>query len=249
MRKHRHCFIVGAQRSGTTYLYRILDSHPEIYMAKPLRPEPKFFLNQDKYEKGYSYYLAEYFPESMNAAELLGEKSTSYIESSEAASRIQNWFPNAKLLIILWNPVQRALSNYYFSVEHGLETRTPEEVFIEQVSAPQIPVEISVSPFDYLKRGNYLPYIKLYRQLFSKEQINILIFEKVVGNIQPIQNLYQWLGVSPDHVSPFLLNKINPSEQKQSIGRQIYDFLYSYFHDQVAELEDCLNISLSEWKK
>jgi len=38
-----HFFVVGAQRSGTTYLYNVLDEHPQIFMAKPVRPEPKFF--------------------------------------------------------------------------------------------------------------------------------------------------------------------------------------------------------------
>ena len=51
-----HFFIVGAQRCGTTYLYNLLDEHPEIEMAKPVKPEPKFFMKDDLFEKGLDFY-------------------------------------------------------------------------------------------------------------------------------------------------------------------------------------------------
>ena len=53
--------IAGAPRSGTGYVYHILDVHPDIYMAKPEKPEPKFFLVDEEYNKGIEYYLEKYF--------------------------------------------------------------------------------------------------------------------------------------------------------------------------------------------
>jgi hypothetical protein len=47
--------IAGAPRGGTTYLYNVLDQHPDIYMAKPGAPEPKFFLVDDEHRKGLEY--------------------------------------------------------------------------------------------------------------------------------------------------------------------------------------------------
>jgi hypothetical protein len=44
--------IAGAQRSGTTFLYNLCDDHPDIYMAKPCFPEPKFFHVDDEFDKG-----------------------------------------------------------------------------------------------------------------------------------------------------------------------------------------------------
>ena len=58
----RHFFIAGAQRSGTTYLYRLLDEHPEIEMAKPERPEPKFFLLDELHARGLKFYENHFFP-------------------------------------------------------------------------------------------------------------------------------------------------------------------------------------------
>jgi hypothetical protein len=56
-------FIVGAQRSGTTYLWHALNHHPEICMASPVRPEPKFFMQEELWKKGKDYYERAYFSE------------------------------------------------------------------------------------------------------------------------------------------------------------------------------------------
>ena len=54
-------FIVGAQRSGSTYLYNMLDGHPQVSMVHPVRPEPKFFMNEQLVAKGKDYYEETYF--------------------------------------------------------------------------------------------------------------------------------------------------------------------------------------------
>src|SRR5712691_8572726 len=107
-----HFVIVGAQRCGTTYLYRLLDEHPEIEMAKPLRPEPKFFLDDDRFPLGLSYYESQFFSEA--GPRVRGEKSTSYIESDVAAQRIKATLPGAPMVAVLRDPVERAISNYRF---------------------------------------------------------------------------------------------------------------------------------------
>jgi len=55
-------FIIGgAPRAGTTWLYELLDRHPDVYMAKPLKPEPKFFLRDEVYAKGLAHYSQTWF--------------------------------------------------------------------------------------------------------------------------------------------------------------------------------------------
>ena len=53
--------IGGAPRAGTTWLYRLLDRHPDVYMARPATPEPKFFLVDDLYQKGVEFYSRTWF--------------------------------------------------------------------------------------------------------------------------------------------------------------------------------------------
>src|SRR5262245_38886620 len=73
--------IAGAPRSGTTYLYDLLDSHPGVFMAKPKTPEPKFFLVDEEFRKGLEYYCEHYFAAGAGFA-AIGEKSTNYLENA-----------------------------------------------------------------------------------------------------------------------------------------------------------------------
>ncbi|HXD73859.1 MAG TPA: sulfotransferase, partial [Vicinamibacterales bacterium] len=91
-------FIIGgAPRSGTTWLYRLLDRHPDVRMAKPLSPEPKFFLRDDEYAKGLRYYSDRWFAD-VDASKVAGEKSTDYLENATAASRIARDLPRVRLI-------------------------------------------------------------------------------------------------------------------------------------------------------
>ena len=99
--------IAGAPRSGTTWLYHLLDRHPDVYMAKPARPEPKFFLVDELYARGLRHYVDTWFAgaETYVAA---GEKSTNYLESATAAERIGRDLPGVQLVFILRDPTDRA---------------------------------------------------------------------------------------------------------------------------------------------
>src|SRR5690606_13316093 len=146
MTSQRQLFIVGAQRCGTTYLYKLLDEHPEVEMAKPARPEPKFFL-KDGSENQRDHYINTYF--SNQNTLLLGEKSTSYIESRRAAERIATCFPDAIIIFLLRNPVSRAISNYWMSVDNELEDQ-PISVLLDDSMESRPSQGLSVSPFRYL---------------------------------------------------------------------------------------------------
>src|SRR3954470_9181704 len=172
-----HFVIVGAQRSGTTYLYGLLDEHPEIEMAKPLRPEPKFFLDYDRYSLGLDAYDAQLFSDA--GARVRGEKSTSYIESEVAARRLAAMLPAAPVIVVVRDPVRRALSNYRFSVQHGAEGLAPADAFEQAVAGdrPWDPARFSVSPFEYLARGRYVEYLERFAVHVAREQMHVLVFE------------------------------------------------------------------------
>jgi len=94
-------FIIGgAPRSGTTWLATTLDRHPAIWMAKPLRPEPKFFLVEELYAEGLDQYSARWFAEAPDDT-VVGEKSTNYLESGSAARRIAADLPGVRMIFLL----------------------------------------------------------------------------------------------------------------------------------------------------
>src|ERR1700730_4595267 len=66
--------IAGAPRSGTTWLYVLAQRHPQIAMAQPMAPEPKFFLIDELWQRGIDYYSRTWF-DRLPAGQVLGEKS------------------------------------------------------------------------------------------------------------------------------------------------------------------------------
>jgi len=241
----KYFFIVGAQRSGTTYLYQLLNEHPQIEMANPVFPEPKFFLVDSLYKKGLNYYFKHYFKGKPNAL-LRGEKSTSYIESKKVARRLAGNFPDAKIVILLRNPIERAVSNYNFSYQHGLEKYSIKEAFTQKelLSRPFDKQKISVSPFNYLQRGRYLNYILMYSKYFSPKKIKILILEKFQGSLNHLSTLYNFLSVETNFIAPSLHKKINESQKSTNVSRKLRQYLESYYKVPNEKLEKYLKLDL-----
>src|SRR5215469_16758171 len=121
--------IAGAPRSATTWLYMLAKLHPQLAMAEPRVPEPKFFLVDELFERGLEYYSVNWFA-ALPSDRLLGEKSANYLESAVAAERIHRLLPRVKLIFLLRNPVDRAYSNYLWSRQNGLETETFERALV-----------------------------------------------------------------------------------------------------------------------
>jgi hypothetical protein len=245
-----HFFVVGAQRSGTTYLYRALDEHPEIEMAKPVRPEPKFFLKSDLSGYTHADYLRLFFDQT-RTPRIRGEKSTTYIESETAARQIAQWFPDTRLIFVLREPIARAVSNYHFSRNNSLETLPIEEAFWqeEQRREQYDHSKISASPFAYLKRGRYMDYLNIYRRYFERDQMIILIYESFAGQADALRELYARLGVDDQFVPDSLHQYINRSEDKVEINLspELIAHMRAYFADSTTALEEFLGQPLTAW--
>jgi len=249
--KAERFFIVGAQRSGTTYLYRCCAEHPQIEMAQPIQPEPKFFLLDALYERGIEYYQATFFT-GKSGALALGEKSTSYMESEKAAARIAAHYPSARIIFLLRDPIERAISNYWFSVKNGLETLPMAEAFLheEQRWQDYDRGKVSASPFAYLRRGRYIDQIEMYERFFAASQLHIMIHEQLLRSDTTLTSFYAFLGVDADFTPTMRDQKVNANEERQAVALDpaLEDFLLSYFAEPNARLGRRLGVSLDEWK-
>ncbi len=129
----RHLLVIGAQRCGTTYLHTMLDSHEQVTMARPAKPEPKVFCSDEATRRGPEWYRETYFAHAGDEL-LLGEKSTSYLEDPNAPARARGMLGEVHVLAILRDPVKRAISNWRFSTDNGLETRSLETALTENLA-------------------------------------------------------------------------------------------------------------------
>jgi DNA-binding protein Fis len=218
-------------------------------MAKPVTPEPKFFISDVCLHKDVNDYVNTYFKDfngDLNDL-VIGEKSTSYIEYDFVPARVKTFFPQAKCIIILRSPADRALSNYFFSLKNGLETRTLEEVFIKKIEPPMLNNKISVSPFKYYERGLYSSYLKPYIDSFH-DNLKVVIFEELISNVQEKENLFSFLGLDYNLSNSVLLgkNNLNYSEFETENVKKV---LNSKYTNEIDKLETLLGKDLHLWRK
>lgn len=245
----KHLFIIGAQRAGTTYLYHLLQNHPQVTMAQPVRPEPKFFLDNDLFHLGRTYYEKKYFGTRSTETRCLGEKSTSYIESTLAAERIAKFYPDARILVVLRNPVFRAYSNYLFSLQHGLEQLSFEQaITAESKRLREATYNTSVNPFAYRQRGYYIDYIEKYLKIYSRKQLGILIFEELVDNLAEFQALYRWLGIDDTFIPDVIHQTYNPAELQKEDQTPVFRNLAIDYKDSLERLEKFLGRKIDVWR-
>lgn len=192
---------IGAEKSGTTWLGQCLSEHPEICFAK--NREVYFFNDVDshylnfthtKYSRGIDWYKSQFLhcPEGKKK----GEWSITYICTGETAKRIKKHFPKVKLIVCLRSPVERAFSQYLYEIRLGLVQKgtTFEEV-------------IKLRP-DYIEKGYYAKQLKNYYKYFEKNQLLVLIYEKVKKRPKKhIQRIYDFLRLKDKNFVPLSLEK------------------------------------------
>jgi len=241
-----HFFICGAQRSATTYLYRMLDQHPGIAMARPMRPEPKYFIRPGAADD-LGDYRAAYF--AGTDAPWLGEKSTSYIEHPQAAERIARLLPDAVLFFMLRDPVERALSNYRFSRDNGLEPLALEAALDAEPDrlAAGAATGISVSPYAYAARGRYADYLGPWFARFPADRIHLLVAERVIGSREGLGAVFAALGLDGDIPLEGIDEPFNQSTGAPGTPDGVRERLRAGFADSNRELRRRYGVDVDAW--
>jgi len=169
--------ILGAQKAGTTTLHSALELHPQVYTASP--KELSFFNKEENYRKGIEWYAS--FFKNWTTEKVAGEGTPSYLWDERVPARIKKHLPQAKFIILLRNPVDRAYSAYWYAYISGSETLPFEKALdVEPLRAQYGDAIRGFS--SYLDRGRYVRQLNRYFDLFNRERFLILIFEEYVQN-------------------------------------------------------------------
>ena len=242
-----HFFICGAQRSATTYLYRMLDQHPDIAMAKPMRPEPKYFI-RPRMDDDLGEYRKAFFDGA--SARWFGEKSTSYIEHPVAAERISRLLPDATLFFMLRDPVERAISNYRFSRGNGFEPLSIEQALDAEAGriAEGGSATTSVSPHAYVARGRYVDYLGPWFAHFPADRIHLLVAERVVGSRDGLRDAFSRLGLGGDIPLEGVDEPFNQSSSPSAIPDGVRERLRAEFADSNLELQRRYGVDIGAWQ-
>ena len=179
--------VIGAQRSGTTLLHRLLEAHPQVYV--PTRRKEIHFFDRH-HQRGARWYGA-FFP-AIDAAKglvAIGEATPDYLATPEVAGRIHRLLPDCRLIAVLRSPIARAYSWYQYSRRsHGEERDL--ELFLSQ----------DPTALDW---GLYARHLERYLGLFPRSQLLILIYEELLAEPErELLRLRSFLGLDPDLAWP-----------------------------------------------
>lgn len=198
-------FIVGAARCGTTSLNRYLSQHPEIFITP--KKETHFFacglfpssfkgpgderLNERVITDEAQY--AQLFA-SVKGAKAVGEASVFYLCYPGTAEQIAHAVPNAKIIILLREPVERAYSAYTFLF--GRETVEFAEGLRREEERKQADFE---PMWWYKEAGLYYHQVKHYLDIFGAEQVKVVLYDDLCANPeQTLRAIFSFLGVKED---------------------------------------------------
>lgn len=206
--------ICGAPKAGTTSIYNYLNQHPEVCMSIP--KETGFFF--ENYEKGIEWFSETYFNHS-NDQKAIGEASAGNMLHKNVAERIYSHIPEAKIIMILRDPVDRLFSHFNFDIGIGhLPPNSSFSTFIcnEENNWRQIMLDL----------GMYYKQIKRYMHFFPTDQIKIYFYEELKEKPEwLIRDLYQFIGVDISF-KPNLIRQHNVTIYPSPI----YKILYPLWH-------------------
>ncbi|MEJ2163891.1 MAG: glycosyltransferase [Desulfobacterales bacterium] len=205
-------FIVGAAKAGTTSLWRYLIQHPEIFMPSDIMYKEPAYFSDIKGIRSLHQYAALF--SSSSTKKMIGEASTAYLTSPESPVRIKDMIPDAKIIIMLRNPIDRAYSLYNWMACNGYESATSFELALKTEKTTRYGNEAfkNFNPeyyynYLYYHSGLYSEQIKRYLDNFNKEQICFVIFEKFKASVkQEVSRVFAFLGVDDSIVPEFKIH-------------------------------------------
>ncbi len=200
---------LGIQKAGTSWLYRMVSQHPLVHTSDP---KELHFFNRDKnFRKGLEWYLGHF--RARPGAQAAGEFTPDYLwirdehrdvlgfeATPDVPRRVVEVFPDLKFIVILRNPVTRAISSYYHHI--GAARLSPNR----RISAIG-------DQWGILSMGHYAACLERWLEHFPRERFLILFYEEDLGQErQPITltRVFEHIGVAPSFTPTNLGARYNP---------------------------------------
>ncbi|MFT6982575.1 MAG: hypothetical protein ACJAUD_001342 [Crocinitomicaceae bacterium] len=237
-------FILGAQKAGTTSLYKFLVENNCV--APSSKKEIYFFNNQHNFEKGLNWYNSHFRLFSLKPT---CDATANYFESANAAKRLHKHFPEAKLIVLLRNPVDRAFSHYQMAVKFGFEKLSFEDALQCEDERLEYRYELD-NKHNYMRqrlgyrtKGKYSEQLKKWLEFFPMNQIHVVQSEQLFWNPEiECQKVLEFLGV-PSQIRT-VLTQANAGTKKKisnALRTELNDFYAPYNRELYVLLNEDFN--------
>lgn len=245
-------FIIGVQKGGTTALAQYLSEHPEI--IQPQRKDIYFFNNCENFAKGLNWYQAHFahriYKKAYEIRHQVKEAITfdatpNYFAAPGAAQRLHSFYPNAKLILLLRNPTERAWSNFRMNKRHQFEPLdfeaalkaennriSNEDLFAEK----QHTHSYVRQRLAYRTNGVYAELLKEWLRYFHRDQFCIVRTEDLLQQTQETYNtITDFIGVQ--RFTGVKFNRYNEGGEQKEMPAASKQELDQFFapHNQALE--------------
>jgi hypothetical protein len=201
--------IIGAQKAGSTSLHHYLAQHQQITTGAS-RKEQQFF--DRNYHRGVLWYRTNFpirehwhWGRDGKRQRIIGEATPNYIFHPLVPQRMASLLPDAKLIALLRNPADRAISHYFHNVRKGFEHLSMEEAFAkederlagerERMMNDEQYRGVTYLRHSYLSRGKYADQLEVWLQYYPRDQLLVLCSEDLFSAPQEtLDRAFAFLG-------------------------------------------------------
>jgi hypothetical protein len=197
--------IIGAQRGGTTSLFEYLCQHPGV--CRPIEKELQFFTY--RFGRGVDWYRSHFPTQAAAAGRLAFEATPYYLFHPEAPGRAASVLPEARLVALLRNPVDRAYSHHRHNVLRGTEKLSFEQALDAeserlQQSSRNGEDTSSQKRHSYVARGHYAEQLARWLEVYPREQLLVLFSEDLYRNTdETYGRVLRFLDLSPHRLPEY----------------------------------------------
>ncbi|MFO1486098.1 MAG: sulfotransferase domain-containing protein [Verrucomicrobiaceae bacterium] len=228
--------VAGVQKGGTTTLFAYLNKHPQVHM--PARKEIHYY--DRNFHKGASWYRS-HFPlkSSVPKGHKVGEATPCYLYFPHAAKHMHMMNPDTKIIVVLRNPIERAISHYFHNRRKHKEDLDMPAAFLQEerriarrykaLLQDEHATDWEVAHHGYKARGVYHRQLRRFRSYFPMSQLLILSTDLLDKDpLGAMTKVYEFIGVDPSLGTTQILRK-NVGTNKEPVPPEVCEYLRRFF--------------------
>ncbi len=246
-------FLVGAPKAGTSLLWAILKEHKDVFFSRNPEKEMNYFsfneLSKNSYYKDYEIKSEKVYLNAFKKGQnirYIADGSVSYFSYASVAKKIYDFNSEAKVIIIVRDPILRAFSHYKMDKRMGYATESFYEYLINKNN--------KYDPFihQYIENSLYYKQINNFLEYFKSKQVLVMRLESIETDIyrlfdfldiEPIKNLNSDRVINPNKVPTNIIsrtlqhNRYLATVLKKIIPKRVVRFLDFLFYKKAAKIE------------